>query len=162
MPVLPYITDTRAHLDDAVGRAAAAGASSVMYSALHLRPGVKPWWFAWLQRTRPDLVERYRSMYLDNTFAPKDYRRWLSERVRPILRAHGMGLGHVDPATGSMGFSNRLSDPGAAPATPAGAISGPSLFEEQSRPTSSPLKRADPGFDQRLVPRAAPVVPTLF
>ena len=36
-----------------------------MYSALHLRPGVKPWWFEWLGRERPDLVQRYRAMYLD-------------------------------------------------------------------------------------------------
>ncbi|WP_123292142.1 Rv2578c family radical SAM protein [Curtobacterium sp. PhB78] len=143
MPVLPYITDTRAQLDDAVGRAAAAGATSVMYSALHLRPGVKPWWFEWLGRERPDLVARYRAMYLDNTFAPKDYRRWLSERIRPILAAHGVGLGRVDPATGSMGFS----DPSTVP-------------QEQSIPTTSPLKRADPGFDRRLL---RPVVTqTLF
>ncbi|MBT2502942.1 Rv2578c family radical SAM protein [Curtobacterium sp. ISL-83] len=134
MPVLPYITDTRAHLDDAVGRAAAAGATSVTYSALHLRPGVKPWWFEWLGRTHPDLVARYRSMYLDNTYAPKDYRRWLAERIRPILRSHGVGLGRVDPATGSMGFSD-----------------GPSPFVEQSVPATSPLKRADPGFDRRLL-----------
>ncbi|GAA1494703.1 Rv2578c family radical SAM protein [Curtobacterium herbarum] len=128
MPVLPYITDTRAHLQDAVGRAAASGATSLMYSALHLKPGIKPWWYEWLGRTHPDLVGRYRSMYLDNTYAPKDYRRWLAERVRPILREHGLSLGQVDPATGSMGFSDdavpRTSD-------------------------QSPLKRADPGYAHR-------------
>lgn len=67
-------------------------------------------------------------MYLDNTYAPKDYRRWLAERVRPILREHGLSLGQVDPATGSMGFSDdavpRTSD-------------------------QSPLKRADPGYAHR-------------
>ncbi|MBT1668403.1 Rv2578c family radical SAM protein [Curtobacterium flaccumfaciens pv. flaccumfaciens] len=147
MPVLPYITDTRAHLDDAIGRATAAGATSIMYSALHLRPGVKPWWFEWLGRERPDLVQRYRAMYLDNTYAPKDYRRWLSERIRPILAAHGVGLGRVDPATGSMGFSE--------PRTPQSGVP-----EEQSVPTVSPLKRADPGFDRRLLRPAA--TQTLF
>jgi DNA repair photolyase len=128
MPVLPYITDTRAHLDAAVGRAAAAGATSLMYSALHLRPGVKPWYLEWLARTHPDLVARYRSMYLDNTYAPKDYRRWLAERVRPILRDHGLALGDVDPATGSMGFT---------------ADAPPRSSDE------SPLKRADPGYAHR-------------
>ncbi|MCU0113845.1 DNA repair photolyase [Curtobacterium sp. MCBA15_007] len=142
MPVLPYITDTRAHLDDAVGRSVAAGATSITYSALHLRPGVKPWWFEWLGRERPDLVQRYRAMYLDNTYAPKDYRRWLSERIRPILAAHGVGLGRVDPATGSMGFSGPR-------ALPPGVPDGPP--QEQSVPTVSPLKRADPGFDRRLL-----------
>ncbi|PYY58969.1 radical SAM protein [Curtobacterium sp. MCSS17_011] len=151
MPVLPYITDTRAHLDDAVGRATAAGATSITYSALHLRPGVKPWWFEWLGRERPDLVQRYRAMYLDNTYAPKDYRRWLSERIRPILAAHGVGLGRVDPATGSMGFSGPR-------ALPPGVTDGPP--QEQSVPTVSPLKRADPGFDRRLLRPA--VSQTLF
>ncbi|PCN49193.1 radical SAM protein [Curtobacterium sp. 'Ferrero'] len=135
MPVLPYITDTKAHLDEAVGRAVAAGATSITYSALHLRPGVKPWWFTWLGRARPDLVERYRSMYLDNTYAPRDYRRWLGERIRPILRAHGVGLGVVDPATGSMGHSVDTS-------------------------RVRPLKRAAPDFtERRTVARTAP---TLF
>jgi DNA repair photolyase len=128
MPVLPYITDTRAHLQDAVGRAAASGATSLMYSALHLKPGIKPWWYEWLGRTHPDLVGRYRAMYLDNTYAPSDYRRWLAERVRPILREHGLSLGRVDPATGSMGFTDD-----AVPRTSA----------------QSPLKRADPSYDHR-------------
>lgn len=140
MPVLPYITDTVAHLDDAVGRAVAAGATSIMYSALHLRPGVKPWYTEWLTRTHPDLVPRYRAMYLDNTYAPKDYRRWLAERIRPILRAHGIGLGRVDPATGSMGFS----------------ADGPGSDREAG---VSPLKRADPTFDRRTAVSGAAGAP---
>lgn len=159
MPVLPYITDTTAHLDDAIGRAAAAGATSVMYSALHLKPGVKPWYMDWLARTHPDLVGRYRVMYLDNTYPPKDYRRWLGERIRPIMRAHGVGLGRVDPATGSMGFSDgNDSTSGAGSDRTAGV---------------SPLKRADRTWDARhdirtqaLVPAGRPSitngVPTLF
>jgi DNA repair photolyase len=136
MPVLPYITDTRAHLSDAVGRAAAAGATSVMYSALFLKPGVKEWYMHWLASTRPDLVPRYRAMYLDNVYAPRDYRRWLGERIRPILREHGVDVGRVDPATGSMGFR----EPEAAGS------------EGSVRPGTSPLKRADPGFDERSAP----------
>jgi len=132
MPILPYITDTRRHLSDAIGRAAAAGATSVMYSALYLKPEVKAWYMQWLARTHPDLIPRYRSMYLDNVYAPKDYRRWLGERVRPILREHGVGLGTVDPATGSMGFRE---SPAPAPTD----ASGP----RAARP--SYLQRAGPG-----------------
>ncbi|MFJ3383960.1 MULTISPECIES: Rv2578c family radical SAM protein [unclassified Curtobacterium] len=159
MPVLPYITDTTTHLDDAIGRAAAAGATSVMYSALHLKPGVKPWYMEWLARTHPDLVGRYRAMYLDNTYPPKDYRRWLGERIRPIMRAHGVGLGRVDPATGSMGFSDG-NDPTSGPGSDRAA-------------GVSPLKRADRTWDARhdvrtqaLAPAGRPRitngVPTLF
>ena len=99
-----------------------------------------------------DIVARYRSMYLDNTYAPADYRRWLAERVRPILAAHGLGLGRVDPTTGSMGFSDRQAHLVPDRATAAGITNGyrvPVSLDEQSRPTSSPLKRADPGFDRR-------------
>jgi DNA repair photolyase len=139
MPVLPYITDTTAHLDDAIGRAAAAGATSVMYSALHLKPGVKPWYMDWLARTHPDLVPRYHAMYLDNTYPPKDYRRWLAERIRPIMRSHGVGVGRVDPATGSMGFSDPADGPGSDRA--AGV---------------SPLKRADPGWERPAARQGGP------
>src|SRR5215204_6786129 len=56
MPILPYLTDTRAHLDEALRQAKAAGATSVLYTALHLRGGVKPWFMQWLERTHPELV----------------------------------------------------------------------------------------------------------
>src|SRR5690606_29962764 len=63
MPILPFLTDTREHLDRALLQAKDAGASSVIYSALHLRPGVKEWYFEWLARTHPELVGRYRGLY---------------------------------------------------------------------------------------------------
>jgi DNA repair photolyase len=135
MPVLPYLTDTKAHLRNAVARAKDAGATSVMYSALHLRPGVKPWFMAWLERDHPELVARYRSMYLDNTYAPRDYRRWLGERMRPILREFGVDLGVVDEATGSMGFADRpTSDAGAGTAQAGRAVDLPA--PDRIRPLS--------------------------
>ena len=103
MPILPYLTDTRAHLDDALRQAKAAGASSVLYTALHLKPGVKPWFMQWLEQEHPELVPRYRSMYYgNNTYAPKAYRRWLGERIRPLIRAHGLERGREDPVTGGV------------------------------------------------------------
>ncbi|WP_350347443.1 Rv2578c family radical SAM protein [Agromyces sp. G08B096] len=103
MPILPYLTDTRAHLDDAIGRAKAAGATHVTWAALHLRGSVKPWFMQWLEREHPDLVPKYRSMYYGrNAYAPKAYRAWLAERVRPILRSHGMGTRAPDPTTGGV------------------------------------------------------------
>lgn len=43
MPVLPYLTDTREHLERAAQMAREAGASRAIYTALHLRPGVREW-----------------------------------------------------------------------------------------------------------------------
>ena len=90
MPVLPYLTDTRAHLEEAARQARAAGATGATFAALHLRPGVHEWFMAWLERERPDLVPRYRAMYGRATNAPEDYRAWLAAKTRPILRAHGL------------------------------------------------------------------------
>ena len=103
MPILPYLTDTRAHLDEALSQAKAAGATSVLYTALHLRGGVKPWFMQWLEHSHPELVPKYRSMYYgNNAYAPKAYRAWLSQRIRPLIRAHGLERGREDPVTGGI------------------------------------------------------------
>ncbi|MDM4764190.1 Rv2578c family radical SAM protein [Galbitalea sp. SE-J8] len=103
MPILPYLTDTRAHLDEALRRAKQAGATSVLYTALHLRPGTKEWFMMWLAREHPELVERYRSMYYGtNSYAPAGYRTWLAAKIRPLIRAHGLERGREDPVTGGV------------------------------------------------------------
>ncbi|WP_405374818.1 MULTISPECIES: Rv2578c family radical SAM protein [unclassified Microbacterium] len=89
MPIVPHLTDSVAVLDDAIARIAASGARRVVFGALHLRPGAKEWFFAWLQREQPDLIPAYRGMYPGvSVTAPAGYRKWLSARVRPLLRAH--------------------------------------------------------------------------
>jgi DNA repair photolyase len=103
MPILPYLTDTRAHLDEALRRAKAAGATSIIYSALHLRGAVKPWFFDWLAREHPELVPRYRAMYPGaSAYAPSEYREWLAERIRPLIRAHRLERGREDSVTGGV------------------------------------------------------------
>ncbi|WP_430645826.1 Rv2578c family radical SAM protein [Agromyces sp. GXS1127] len=103
MPILPYLTDTRAHLDDALRRAKAAGATSVIYSALHLRGSVKPWFFTWLAREHPELVPKYRAMFPGAAaYAPKAYREWLAARIRPLMRAHRLERGREDAVTGGV------------------------------------------------------------
>jgi DNA repair photolyase len=102
MPILPFLTDTSTHLDEALRQAKAAGATSVLYTALHLKPGVKDWYLQWLERSRPDLVPRYQDLYKRGTYAPKEYRQWLAGRIKPLLKAHGLERGREDPATGGM------------------------------------------------------------
>ena len=103
MPVLPYLTDTRAHLDEALRLVKAAGATTVLYTALHLRPGTKEWFMQWLAETHPELVEKYVAMYYGtNSYAPKDYRRWLAEKMKPLIRKHGLQRGFEDTATGGV------------------------------------------------------------
>lgn len=126
MPILPYLTDTRAHLDHALAEVRRAGGTSVITAALHLRGSVKPWFFEWLEREHPDLVPRYRAMYPGQaSYAPKEYRRWLGERMRPLLRAHGLARGREDPTTGGV-RSAALGPAATGPATLGPATIGPS------------------------------------
>ncbi len=91
MPVIPHLTDSIAGLDDALRRVKAAGAARVVYGALHLRPGVKPWFMQWLAREHPELVSSYAQLYPGASVnAPREYRRWLARRIRPLLRSHGL------------------------------------------------------------------------
>ncbi|HWH25558.1 MAG TPA: Rv2578c family radical SAM protein [Pseudolysinimonas sp.] len=101
MPVLPYLSDSTEHLDRALGMIAEAGASSVVASALHLRPGAREWYAAWLTREHPDLAPRYRDLYGGGSYASKDYRKWLARRIRPLIRKYGLDRPVPrDPATG--------------------------------------------------------------
>ncbi|MET1051526.1 MAG: radical SAM protein [Mycetocola sp.] len=102
MPILPYLTDTKAHLDEALRRVAEAGGTSVLFSSLYLKPGVKPWFMHWLERQHPELVPKYRALYAKGSYAPKEYRQWLAARLSPMIRAHGLERGKEDPSTGGI------------------------------------------------------------
>ena len=40
--------------------------------------------------------------YGNNAYAPKAYRAWLGQRIRPLIRAHGLERGREDPVTGGI------------------------------------------------------------
>jgi hypothetical protein len=64
---------------------------------------VKEWFLQWLGQEHPELVDKYRALYPGrDAYAPLEYRRWLSARIRPLMRAHGLERGEEDPATGSV------------------------------------------------------------
>ena len=88
-PVLPWLTDDRAHLDSLLRDLADAGATGVTVLPLHLRGPVKPLFLAWLREHAPALVPCYEELYGRGAYAPREYVRWLDERVRPLLVRHG-------------------------------------------------------------------------
>jgi DNA repair photolyase len=102
MPILPFLTDGEAHLDAALARIRAAGATHVTYSSLHLRPGVKEWFAQWLNTYRPDLTPRYRRLYGDGAYAPKEYRSHLASVIRPLIALHGLAQAEKDTHPGDV------------------------------------------------------------
>ncbi|HCS61380.1 MAG TPA: radical SAM protein [Microbacterium sp.] len=120
MPILPHLTDSIDAIDEALRRIQAAGADHVIYGALHLRSGVKPWFLQWLQREHPELVSSYRALYPGSAAnAPKDYRKWLAHRVRPLIRAYGLeARGDADAPMRRLDTAPNRATPAAAPAAP--------------------------------------------
>jgi DNA repair photolyase len=89
------LTDSDAALDALLGEIAAAGAAGASVLALHLRPGTREWFHAWLSREHPGLLERYAALYRRGAYVEKAYREDLAARVAPLLRRHGLdGGGH--------------------------------------------------------------------
>ncbi|WP_168211474.1 Rv2578c family radical SAM protein [Actinosynnema sp. ALI-1.44] len=89
-PVLPKLTDSRDQLEAVLAEIAAAGATGATMIPLHLRPGTKEWFAAWLARERPDLLDDYRDIYARGSYASRSYRDRLAERARPLVRKYGL------------------------------------------------------------------------
>jgi DNA repair photolyase len=112
-PVIPFLSDSPAQLDAAVRQIAAAGASRVAPIVLHLRPGAREWFGAWLREHHPGLVPAYRRLYRNGSYAPKSYQQRISEQVRDLARRYGIGR----PAAGAVRL--RAASRGPAVARPA-------------------------------------------
>jgi DNA repair photolyase len=89
-PILPGLTDTDESIDETVAAIAAAGASSVTPIPLHLRPGAREWYAAWLTHTYPALAPRYRELYRTGSYLPQVYQQEIGARVRLAARRHGL------------------------------------------------------------------------
>ncbi|MBO0676597.1 Rv2578c family radical SAM protein [Mycolicibacterium sp. S2-37] len=115
-PVLPRLTDSAEHLDDLLGRIAAAGAGSATVFGLHLRGATRGWFMSWLSRARPDLVGDYQALYRRGAYLPADYREMLARRAAPLLAKHGLVR------------DRRTATPRAAPAVAVAGPVQPTLF----------------------------------
>jgi hypothetical protein len=127
-PVLPGLTDGTAELDTALSAIAAAGATGVTVIPLHLRPGAREWFMAWLAQEQPGLVPRYEQLYARRAYVPADYRTWLARRVAPLLAQYGLDR--------QSGGTARDVGPAIAAGVPGDAEVG---FPEGSLPTANLL-----------------------
>ncbi len=122
-PVLPKLTDSEERLDALLASIAEAGATGVTVLPLHLRPGAREWFARWLARERPDLVDDYRRLYARGSYVDARYRRWLTARVEPLLRRHGLDVRGKREAVGVPGDDEGLWPGGSLPSsTPSGPV----------------------------------------
>lgn len=89
-PVIPCLTDGRAHLDAIFGAIAEAGAHSAVAFPMHLRGSTRGWFLSWLAEHHPALLGRYRQLYGRGAYVTPEYSAWLRERVDPLLAEHGL------------------------------------------------------------------------
>ncbi|MEU5766400.1 Rv2578c family radical SAM protein [Streptomyces asoensis] len=90
-PVIPFLGDQPERLRATVRAIAASGATSVTPLALHLRPGAREWFMAWLAQHHPYLVRRYERLYADGAYAPKWYQRRITRQVHELAEEYGIG-----------------------------------------------------------------------
>ncbi|MCL7494394.1 Rv2578c family radical SAM protein [Streptomyces sp. MCA2] len=90
-PVIPFLGDSPDQLRATVRAIAEAGAGSVTPLVLHLRPGAREWFMAWLGQHHPHLVRRYETMYGDGAYAPKWYQRRITRQVHEFAAEYGIG-----------------------------------------------------------------------
>ena len=89
-PILPGISDGDEQLSAVVRACVEAGAVSISSIGLHLRPGVRELFMPWLERVRPDLVERYRTLYGSRSgYLARDEQERISARVRALVQEFG-------------------------------------------------------------------------
>ena len=83
-PILPGMSDGADQLAEVVEACVAAGAVSVTAVPLHLRPGVREHFMAWLAGARPALVEDYRRRYR-RAYLPGHEQAELTSLVRRLV-----------------------------------------------------------------------------
>ncbi|MFI1538541.1 Rv2578c family radical SAM protein [Streptomyces anandii] len=93
-PVIPFLGDHPAQLRATVRAIARAGATSVTPLVLHLRPGAREWFMAWLGQHHPHLVRRYERLYAEGAYAPKWYQRRITRQVHELAAEYGIGPSH--------------------------------------------------------------------
>ena len=123
-PVLPYLTDSPGQLEAAVRQIAAAGAAHVSPIVLHLRPGAREWFKGWLREHHPGLVGSYLSLYGSRAYAPRAYQQQITDQVRELATA--FGVGRASPAQARRAGS-----------APARRSAGPAQSRNARRPARS-------------------------
>ena len=114
-PIVPYLSDSPAQLEAAVRQVAAAGATHATPIVLHLRPGAREWFMAWLGTAHPELLPRYAELYGRGAYAPRAYQERIAGQVRELAARYGVGrTGPGRESPGHRQAGQRRNPPGPA------------------------------------------------
>jgi DNA repair photolyase len=105
-PIIPGLSDSDDAMEETVRAIAASGATHLSPIVLHLRKGgAREWWMRWVVEHRPDLVPKYRELYGDRAYAPKEFQRDVADRVHALSRRFGIGR------SGGPRLARRIAEP---------------------------------------------------
>ena len=90
-PIIPFLTDSPPQLAATVRAIADSGARHVSPIVLHLRPGAREWFLAWLGEHHTELVPRYERLYAGRAYAPSAYQNEVCGKVHDLARRFGIG-----------------------------------------------------------------------
>ena len=108
-PVIPGLSDGADQLDAVVAGCVEAGAASIKHVVMHLRPGVREHWMAWLRERRPDLAARHAALYARGAYAPRTEAARVGKLVARALERHGGArFGARSDASAGVGISSRF------------------------------------------------------
>jgi DNA repair photolyase len=97
-PVLPGLSDGDEQIRAVAEAAIGAGAVSVTAIPLHLRPGVRDHYLAWLRGARPDLVALTARRFRSGSYQSRAEQDRVSRLVQDTLRRHpGAPAGRPEP-----------------------------------------------------------------
>jgi DNA repair photolyase len=142
-PVVPYLSDSPAQLEQTVREIAAAGAAHVTPIVLHLRPGAREWFYAWLGEHHPGLVPRYRALYRSGAYAPRAYQQRIAAQVADLARKHGIGQAGTPESQASPGQGRPVG-----PRSPAGRAASGHIPVSRERPAAAPERARRPAGEQ--------------
>ena len=134
-PIVPGLSDSPDQLRAVVDACVGAGAESISAIPLHLRPGVREHYLAWLETNRPDLLRLYEQRFTGRngprSYQPKAVAEALSAQVLGMVRdaerrAGGRRRAHVvDSGDGDrrrilaeQGIADPTPPPDVSPAPP--------------------------------------------
>jgi DNA repair photolyase len=90
MPCLPFIYDSDQNIEGVVQQTAEHGGSFVLFGGLTLSDKQRNWYFAFLEKHYPDLVDRHKELYNGQYSPDWDYHAGLAKKVRQLCSKHGI------------------------------------------------------------------------